>query len=224
MRSNVKMVGVIAGITAFTLAACGEQPKPATPESTAKVGLPPKAGGGLKIDVAKGHPPDGNNQDCKNAKGRLWAIVIDISNVASPITATRELYLTDLTGDHPDGPRIAVLDPMANASTGADVDAGPFLPNKKDVVLLQLKLPNGVEFAKGKDTILTEDATNGKMFCVKTAIDVPTGAQTVSFYVHNMEGINPAPLIGAYTFYLKDMAGHIVRIGVDPEVENHGIN
>lgn len=221
MRSSLKFMGVWAGISASALVACSERPTSAKPASQARPEVPAKPASLALIDISKSHPPNADD-DCKNAKKRLFAVVIDIPDVNDLNTAKQELYVTDPDGNVPEGDPIALMYPMPNAHSAADVNAGPFLQKPKDVVLLQLKLTQkDVYFLEGKDTILTDDAHHGQMFCVKEDIDVGTKVKTVKFYVRYMKGISSSALVGAYTFSVI-RNGQIVRVTVDPEVQNNG--
>jgi len=225
MQSNLKVIALAAGISASALVACGERPKPAAAESAAQAAAPANPGTLARIDVNKGHPPD-PTQVCKDADRKLDAIVIEMTDLPNldPAHVTQWHEKTDKHGNEPDGNHIGdPLPPMQGGQTAADADAGPFLKNKNDVVLIQMKIKDQPELKFTSDPILTDDADNGKMFCVKTSVVVGADGKTANFYVSLFKGISPKAVIGHYTLSYKNGAGQIIRTEVDPAVENNGI-
>jgi len=225
MRSDFKAMAVLAGISASALVACSERPKATTTEKPAPAEAPATQASVARIDVGKGHPPN-PNQVCKDANRKLDAVVIEMTDVtnldAAHVTQWHEK--TGKNGDEPDGVHIGgPLKPMSGGHTAADVNAGPFLKNKKDVVLIQLKIVDQPNVTFPAEPILTEDAHNGNMFCTKTSVVVGSDRKTANFYVSQLKGISPQALIGLYTFSYENGSGQIIRIEVDPSVENDGI-
>jgi len=165
MQSNLKVIALAAGISASALVACGERPKPAAAESAAQAAAPANPGTLARIDVNKGHPPD-PTQVCKDADRKLDAIVIEMTDLPNldPAHVTQWHEKTDKHGNEPDGNHIGdPLPPMQGGQTAADADAGPFLKNKNDVVLIQMKIKDQPELKFTSDPILTDDADNGKI-------------------------------------------------------------
>jgi hypothetical protein len=225
MRSNLKVIALMAGISALALVACNERPKPATVENAARTDVPAKPGNLARIDVDKGHPPK-PDKACKDADRKLDAIVIEMTDLQNldPAHVTQWHEQTDKNGNEPDGIHIGdPLPPMKNGHTAADVDAGPFLKNKNDVVLIQLMIKDQPDLKFPSDPIVTDDADNGQMFCVKSSVVIGADGKTANFYVSQLKGVSPKALIGLYTFSYENGRAQIVRTKVDPSVENDGI-
>jgi hypothetical protein len=219
-----KIMGVAACGSALALAACGDQ-KPAKPEPQAQPAVPATSGGHARIDINKGHPP-ASQQVCKDANRKLDAVVIEMTDVNKLDYDHVFLWLekTGNGGDSPDGTPIKRLQPLAGGSSAAAVDASPYLKGANDVVLLQLKIkdqPN-VSFPT-TGAVLTEDGgdQNGEMFCVKTGVVVSGDGKTATFYVRDLK-MGSSALIGHYTFLPQGARGQIIRIAIDPEVQNEG--
>lgn len=202
--STWKLIGLLATACASALVAC-------TPKAPADR---------ARINPAKAHAPYAN---CVNANRRLDAIVVKISDV-SKLTATQWHYYTGPSGDHPGGAATQVNSAQPHPPyTDLDVDARPYLKHPNDIMLLELDLLQpGYTFTPGPNTILTDDANNGKMFCVKNPpTPTPNGATSVTFYVHYLEGASPG-VVGTYTFDYLTPVGQVVRVKVDPDVTNDG--
>lgn len=224
MGIHWKIIGVVACSSTLALAACGDR-KPAKPETPAQAAVPSTSGSHARIDVSKGHPPI-EHQVCKDAKRKLDAVVIEMTDVHKLDHDHVFLWQekTERGGDQPDGIHIRRLPPLAGGGSAADIDASPFLKGANDVVLLQLKIkdqPN-VTFPN-IGAVLTEDGgdQNGEMFCVKTTVVVSDAGKTATFYVRDLKRGSDA-LIGHYTFVPQGAGGQIIRISIDPEVKNEG--
>ncbi|THD64984.1 hypothetical protein [Phenylobacterium sp.] len=166
--------------------------------------------------------------ECTGANKLMDVVHIIVWNVDDPQLESSVLlhYKSDPLGNQHSG-RTAQPNPTAvpNSITRIDFDAGAYLANPGDVVLIELELQDaaGYVFAPGKDTaVFTSDAANGQMFCVKKPMVVGKNANLVRFYARYIAPVNGKPVFGAYNFHIVTPTGKERLISVDPEVKNNG--
>jgi hypothetical protein len=182
--------------------------------------------GGAPLKVSAGAPAI--HKACgNNANNYLPAVWINIPNPGQPTLpgTVMNRYTTDQSGNEPEGASQGIVHPMANAHTEADFAAGNLLRenNPPGFLLIQLDISQATGWTfDTTDTVTTDDASHGQMFCVKDKVFVSPDRKIARFYVLATPPSNGKPVTGAYKFNATGPNGQKLLLAIDPEVQNEG--
>jgi hypothetical protein len=189
---------------------------------------PPPAAVVLPPITSKNELPVAVQTDCVNANTQVPVVHITLWNVDDPKLESSVLlhYKSDPLGNQHQGRTVQPNPtPLPNSITHVDFDAGTYLTNPGNVVLIELELqdPDGYVFVPGTDTaVFTSKIANGRMFCVKTPMIIKKNQKLVRFYARYVPPVTGQAVYGAYHFHITTPTGKERNVAVDPKVRNNG--
>ena len=178
-----------------------------------------------RITTSTEHPIAADPK-CGKSKDPIEVVHIIVFNIDDPTLegSTIQHYKSSKDGESSEGKTIKPKTKEDFVVSHVDFDASNYLQTSGFVLIeLELQDPDKSTFEPGENAVVTSDAANGAMFCVRRTMNAQQGDKLVRFYVKPLLPPTGQPALrGAYHFHIADKNGVKRLIAIDPEVRNEG--